>query len=122
MNWKSSNVTGMSCKSAAMDWLYFVVKKRIVKKKSEYSQLLKKGRIHSRCITVRNVVVARLCFSQASVFLFTGKGVHGRGRAWQGDAWQGACMCGRGACVGACLAGETAASVEGIHSTGMHSC
>ena len=41
----------------------FAVKKRIVKEKSEYSYLLKKGGIHSGCIvTVRNVVVARLCF------------------------------------------------------------
>ena len=65
-------------------------------------------------------------FSQASVILSTGEGVHGReansllfiyGRFYLFVAGE-ACMAG----VGACVAGETATAADGTHPTGMHSC
>ena len=73
-------------------------------------------------ITVRNVVAARLCFSQASVILFTEGGVHGRGHVWQGACMVGACMAGGVCVVGACMAGAMATAVDSMHPTGMHSC
>ena len=61
--------------------------------------------------------------------------MHGReacvagGHAWWGHAWQGVRtagggMCGRGVCVagGVCMAGETAAEVNGTHTTDMNFC
>ena len=60
--------------------------------------------------------------------------MHGReacvagGHAWWGHAWQGVCTAGghvwQGVCVadGVCMAGETAAEVNGTHTTDMHFC
>ena len=82
----------------------------------------------------------KVMFSQASVILFTGGGVHGGGGHawWGGGACQGgrACqgdMCG-GCVAGGCAwqgggqgcawqeAGQTATAADGTHPTGMHSC
>ena len=93
----------------------------------------------------------KVMFSQASVILFMGGGMHGRrvcvvgacmaggmhgggGHAWQrGVHGRGHCMAGAGcawqghawqghAWQGVCVAGGTATAVGGTHPTGMHSC
>ena len=87
-------------------------------------------------ITARKRSLQRLCFYTClSVILFTGRGVHGRRRAWVGvcvgrggHAWQGG-MCGRGVCMaggmygrGACVAGGQAwqGGVHGRGCMGVH--
>ena len=55
--------------------------------------------------TIRNVVAARLCFSQASVILFTGGG----GRVSQHA-------------LGRHPPPPAATAADGMHPTGMHSC
>ena len=51
-------------------------------------------------------------FSRASVILFTGGGMHGRGACMAGG------MCG----IRACVAGDMVTAAVGMHPTGMHSC
>ena len=88
-----------------------------------------------------NEVWGKVIFSQVSVSLFTGGGMHAGRRcacpegcacpgdmhargacvvggmcAWWEDVWLGACM------VGGCVAGEMVTAAGGTHPTGMHSC